>query len=503
MRIRSGKRTVAPLALLFLAMAFTAAVARADDYVYGLSPSAAAKAYFAAVPAGLPTAKISAANGSDRGNADAWCTEDGAISIPPGAMVEFSLSGHCMDPYLPAPASGEPMQFVDVGALVPPRLRAMYDNLLRRQAEGDPAVLANNPQHLVWAIRTAGTDDPIADNLSDEQLRVLDECAGRRGAFLKYHEKQKRRNAKKARREGGATGNGRVTVGDLSYDASELSGSNGARRVGTHITTLTEMGQTSTVHTSSDFRYGEIEDELYSDITGDGGLSFTARLLNASERRREFRPADFAVQVGNGNRSGGKRQRVTLETPREFTLVRGAAAENVEIERDFSETDIEGEGGPRLRGRAYRRRTERSGSGHEETRTTTHTGTRTVTESHTIVEEIPPVTPPTPVPPVAEEPDIRVAGFDYDETSRQGTLLVEIRSGSFRDVADSIREDFDDLVSAAAARFAPATAIPADSSFDIDTISIRDDDLCEVRFAVREEETPERAESLRQRGEIP
>ena len=503
MRIPSGNRTATPLARLFLALAFAATIARADDYVYGLSPSAASKAYFAAVPAGLPAAKVSATGNAEHGSADAWYTDDGAISIPPGAMVEFSLSGHCMDPYLPAPASGEPMQFVDVGALVPPRLRTMYDNLLLRQARGDPAVLANNPQHLVWAIRTAGTDDPIADNLSDEQLQVLDECAGRRGAFLKYHEKQKRKNARKAKRVGAAEGSGRVTVGDLSYDAADLAGSNGVRRVETHIATLTEMGRTSTVRTSSDFRYGEIEDELYSDITCDGGLSFTAKLLNASERRREFRAADFAAQVGNGSRNGSKRQRVTLGTPNEFTLVRGAAAENVETVRDFSETDIEGNAGPRLWGRAYRRRTERSGSGREETRTTTRTGNRTVTETHTIVEEIPPVTPVNPVPPVSEEPDIRAAGLDWDGNTRQGTLLVEIRSGAFRDVVDAIREDFDDLVLDAAARFAPSSGFPADAAFDIDTISIREDGLCEVRFAVREEETPERAGSLRQRGEIP
>lgn len=503
MRIRSGKRTALPPARLFLALFLAAAAVRADDYVRGLSASPEAKAYFAAVPVGLPETKVSATNAPDRGGDAAWFTEDGSISIPPGAMVEFSLAGRCMDPHLPAPDTGEPMQFVDVGKLVPPRLRTMYDNLLLRQARGDPAVLENNPQHLVWAIRTAGTDDPLANNLTDAQLRVLDECAGRRGAFLKYHEKMKRKNARKARKEGNSAGDGRIAVGNLSYDASDLSRTNAVRRVETHVETLTEMGRTSTVRTASDFRYGEIEDDLYSDISGDGGLSFTARILNASERRREFRAWDFAAQVGDGSREGGKRQRVTMEPPREFKLVRGAAVEDVEVDRSVSEAEVEGEAWQRLRGHVRHRRTERNGEYHSESQSDTRTDTRIRTETTTTVEEFPPARPVQPVPPppppepivivrtntvphpVAERLDLRVAGLEWDGETEQGTLLVEIRSGSFRAAATRIRTHLSGLVREAADRFPPKDALPAGVAFALDAISIRDDDLCEVRFSVR------------------
>lgn len=500
MRIRSGKRPALPPARLFLALFLTAAAVRADDYVRGLAASPEAKAYFAAVPEGLPETKVSVTNAPDRDGDAAWFTEDGSISIPPGAMVEFSLAGRCMDPHLPAPDTGEPMQFVDVGKLVPPRLRTMYDNLLLRQARGDPAVLGNNPQHLVWAIRTAGTDDPLANSLTDAQLRVLDECAGRRGAFLKYHEKMKRKNAHKARKEGNAAGDGRITVGNLSYDSADLSGTNAVRRVETHVETLTEMGRTSTVRTASDFRYGEIEDDLYSDISGDGGLSFTARILNASERRREFRTWNFAAQVGDGSREGGKRQRVTMEPPREFKLVRGAAMEDVEVDRSVSEAEVEGEAWQRLRGHVRHRRTERTGEYYSEEQADTRTDTRIRTETTTTVEEFPPVRPVQPVPPpepivvvrtntvahpVAERLDLRVVGLEWDRETEQGTLLVEIRSGSFRAAATRIRTHLSGLVREAADRFPPADPLPAGVAFAIDSISIRDDDRCEVRFSVR------------------
>lgn len=488
-------------AALLGALSAAAGSAYTDDYVRDVGPSAASKAHFAAIPDNLPSRTVVRGKPQECGDGDAFFTDDGAISIPPGAMVEFSLAGKCMDPHLPAPAEGEPMQFVDLDRLVPAKLRVMYDNLIERKAKGDPKVLANNPQHLVWAIRTAGTDDPMANNLSDAQLDVLDECAGRRGAFLKYHEKKKRRNALKNRR-GTADSGGRVSVGSLSYDASELSGTNRVRRIESHIAELTEMGRNSTVRTSADFRYGEIEEEVYSDIVCKGGLSFRARILNTSEHRREFHAADFAAQVGNGSRDGGKRQRVTMEPPSEFVVVAGAAQDGVEIDSETTEIYFEGESGPRLRGRTHRRRTERSGESNIRSEREENSRKQTRRDERTSITEIPPVDPVPPVEPVEpvahvttntvvrtrqvpERLSVRVVSLEFDQDTCLGTLVVEIVRGTFRAAARHIREHIGDSVLEASKTLPGSPAIPAEESFAVESISINEDDLCEVRFRVR------------------
>lgn len=500
---RRAHRTVA--VLLCVVMPVAASMSLADDYVHDKVPSVAAKVRFAAVPDGLPAKKISVEYPQRREDGDAFYTDDGAISIPPGAMVEFSLSGKCMDPHLPAPAAGEPMQFVDVGKLVPYQLRAMYENLMARQAKGDPVVLTNNPQHLVWAIRTAGTDDAMANSLSDAQLALLDDCAGRRGTFIKYHEKTKRRNARK-NKKGGDGGSGRVSVGSLSYDASELSRANGARRIESHIAELTEMGEKSTVRTAADFRYGEIEDELYSDVVGNGGLSFRARILNASEHRREFRLYDFAAQVGNGSEDGGKRQRVTMGPPSEIIVVTGAVQEGVEIDRSITEMEIEGQSDSGFRNRTYRQRRVRGGEGHVESETSTARNSRTRRNRQITVTDIPPVEPVEPVPPmepaepivivrtntvtrtrtVPEKLAVRVVSLEYDPEKGSGTLVVEITRGTFREAARHIREHLGDLVREGARTLADGPKIPPALQFEVESIAISEDDLCEVGFKAME-----------------
>lgn len=468
--------------------------AHADDYVRDKVPSPFAKAYFAAVPNDMPARKVVRNQQQKVDDCEAYFTEDGSISIPPRGMVSFKMAGRCMDPHLPAPASGEPMQFVDTSKLIPERLRGMYDNLIRRQAQGDPKVLKNNPQHLVWAIRTAGTDDPLANNLSDSQLEVLDECAGRRGAFTKYHEKMKKRNARKNKKntKSGGSGN-RITVGGLSYDAADLRGADAARRIESHISTLTEMGEKAKERTATDFRYGEIEDELYSDIACDGGLSFTARILNASEHRKEFRATDFVAQVGNGSANGGMRQRVTMGTPDEIMVVAGALREGVEIDRDITMAEIEGEATQRLRGRAYRRRTARGGEGRTRTERETERTRRTKRDEHTTITEVTPVPPVEPVRPVVvtvtnnvpESLSVRVVSSEYDADLQQGTLLLEIERGSFRDAAKYIRKNFFELLR----RKSPdgTARIPADTNLEIVSISINGDDLCEVKFKAKKD----------------
>ena len=493
---------------LILTFALAVAVAGwtcADDYVRDRSPSKTAKAYFAALRDDQEAQKVVKNGAQKTGEGDAYYTDDGAISIPPGAMVAFKMRGKCMDPHLPAPASGEPMQFVDTSRLIPEKLRGMYDNLIARQSQGDREVLSNNPQHLVWAIRTAGTEDPLANNLSDSQLAVLDECAGRRGAFIKYHEKEKRRNARRNRKRGGASGNGRISVGGLSYDAADLRGTNAVRRIESHISTLTEMGEKSKERTASDFRYGEIEEELYSDIACDGGLSFTAKILNASDHRKEFRAADFAAQVGNGAVAGSRRQRVTMGTPDEFMVIVGAVREGVEIDREISVAEVEGEASQRIRGRSYRKKTAKGGKNSTSTERETERTRRTRQDEYTTITEVTPVPPVSPVSPVrpvviydtvtniverpvsvAEEVQVRVASLEYDGTTCKGILTVEIVSGSFKKANKYIRKNFDDLVRKKSPA-EDAAKIFTDAKLEIETISITADDLCEVKFKAKDE----------------
>lgn len=478
------------------------AAAPGADYVRDKSASPTARAYFAAVPEKLEARKVVRSSPQQDGEDDAYFTGDGAISIPPRGMVSFKMSGRCMDPHLPAPATGEPMQFVDRSKLIPQRLRQMYDNLVLRMSQGDPRVAAANPQHLVWAIRTAGTDDPLANNLSDAQLEILDECAGRRGAFLKYHEKEKRRNARKSRR-GRQEASNRIAVGNMSYDASELRGTNAVRQIESHIATLTEMGQQSKSRTSSDFRYGEIEEEMYSDIVGNGGLSFVARIINASDRRREFRAADFVAQVGNGSTKGGMRQRVTMCVPDEFLSFAGAVVEGVEVERDISISEIEGRQDWSVRGRSYRRRSQRSAEGHSQSESETSTTRRTRRDETTTVTEVtpvPPVPPVSPVPPVvvhetvtneivrtmpsSEEVKVRVVSLEYASAANKGMLTLEIVSGSFKKANKYIRSNFDHLVRMKSPT-EDAAKIPPEAKLEIESISINDDDRCEVRFAAK------------------
>ena len=471
---------------------------RVDDYASDNAPRALARAYFSVVSTNQGWKTVARNDPSpDSADEGAYYTEGGGISIPPRAMIVFKNAGKCMDPHLPAPRGGEPMQFVDVGKLIPQKLRPTYDRLIERSARGDPNVAANNLQHLVWALRTAGTEDPIANNLTDAQIELLDECAGRRGAFMRYHEREKARNARRSRKGRNAGSAGRISVGGFSYDASDLRGTNGVRRIESHIATLTEMGEKSKETTSSDFRYGEIDEELYSDVVCDGGLSFTARILNASERRREFRAADFAAQVGNGMVAGSRRQRVTMGVPDKFAVVMGAVREGVEIDRGISAAEIDFEDRPRVRGRGYRRRAARAGEGRSSSTKEHERKQRTQTEITTTVEEVTPVPPVPPVPPVTpvvirntvtnevpEDVNVRVMSLSYDDATQNGVLTIEIASGSFKDANAFVRQNFEELVRKRSIE-GSAVKIPEGVKFEIESITITESNRCEIKFKAR------------------
>ena len=480
----------AALVVAAFAVAQSIAAPGDDDYVADISMSHAAQAYFKAVPENLKGETVSRSDPIVREESNAYYTEDGAISIPPGAMIVFKNAGKCMDPHLPAPSSGEPMQFINAERLIPRQLQDTYRTLLERNSRGDPEVTANNLQHLVWAIRTAGTEDPLANNLSGRQLDLLDACSGRHGGFSRFHERQKKRNAKRKRRNRVQS---RISVGNFSYDASELSGTNGARLVRSHIETLTEMGRESKIRSSENLRYGEIEEDLYSDVVCEGGLAFSARILNASSERKEFRAADFAAQVGNGIVTGSRRQRVTMAVPNAFTVIKGAAKEGVSIDRDVSLAEETGFSYSRTRQRMQKRRNARQiSSSSEKTAESKKTERKRTTKTTTVVEEVPSVPamePVTPIGgtvvtnevfrPIVEPVRVRVLALEYDEKAETGVLTVEILSGSFKSANKYIRENFEELVKKQAKKDGVKGSF---EKFEIVEFSISDDAQCNVKF---------------------
>lgn len=460
-----------------------------DDYVADISMSHAAQAYFKAVPENLKGETVSRSDPVVHDESNAYYTEDGAISIPPGAMIVFKNAGKCMDPHLPAPSSGEPMQFINAERLIPRQLQDTYRTLLERNSRGDPEVAANNLQHLVWAIRTAGTEDPLANNLSDRQLDLLDVCSGRHGGFSRFHERQKKRNAKRKRNRVQS----RISVGNFSYDASELRGTNATRLVSSHIETLTEMGSESKIRSSNNLRYGEIEEDLYSDVVCEGGLAFSARILNASRERKEFRAADFAAQVGNGIVTGSRRQRITMVVPNTFTVIKGAVREAVVVDRDMSQAEETGFSYSRVRRRMQKgRRARQISSSSEKTVESKKTERKRTTKTTTVVEEVPPVPAMGPVTPlvgaivtnevfrlIVEPVRVRVVALEYDEKAETGVLIVEILSGSFKSANKYIRENFEDLVRKQAKKDGLNGSF---EKFEIVEFSISDDAQCNVKF---------------------
>ena len=264
------------LAVAGVVLAVVAFAARPDvkshDYDLSVRPSVAAKTLFAS--AVQKSSPVGLRSGSGETALGVYYSEDGGIVIPPGRMVSFKGSGNCMDPHLPAPGIGEPVQFVNVRKLIHKKLRTTYDNLMLRYSKGDPVVMRNNPQHLVWAIRTAGKEDTYAGNLSESQCALLDECMGRKDGFMKFHRKWMRRND--SDEKSASTAHSSVSAGDVSYDASELRNpERGRQLIQEHMDSLLSMGREAKMSANHDLQYGEIDDGLYSEITSQG-LSYEA-----------------------------------------------------------------------------------------------------------------------------------------------------------------------------------------------------------------------------------
>ena len=275
------------------------------DYITGLKPSLKAREYFVKSNANA-SQKKTVTPGDDQGTGVVW-TDDGGIIIPPGCSIEFENKGYCLDPHLPIPGAGHEMQFVRIASLLPDELQGTYRNLLKRSAAGDEDV-KNNMQRLVWALRTAGSLDVMATHLTDRQREILSECAedGSFEDFVYRHElygkiveelKSKFINKIKDKTS--------VNVGGVVYDALDLlNPDTGKQKVEAHLQSLISMGLNLPV-TQTGFNYGELENGIFTDIKGNGLLSFKAKIANSTSQPYTFYPMNYAAQVGSGGSSVG------------------------------------------------------------------------------------------------------------------------------------------------------------------------------------------------------
>lgn len=275
------------------------------DYITGLQQSQKAREYFVKSNVNA-SQKKTVTPGDDQGTGVVW-TDDGGIIIPPGCSIEFENKGYCLDPHLPAPGAGHEMQFVRIASLLPDELQGTYRNLLKRSAAGDEDV-KNNMQRLVWALRTAGSQDVMATHLTERQREILSECA-ENGSFEDYVYRQelygKIVEELKSKFISKIKSSTSVRVGNVVYDAFDLlDPDKGKQKVEAHLQSLISMGLNLPV-TQTGFNYGELENGIFTDIKGNGTLSFKAKIANSTSQPYTFYPMNYAAQVGSGGSSVG------------------------------------------------------------------------------------------------------------------------------------------------------------------------------------------------------
>ena len=299
------------------------------DYVNGLMPSQDSRRYFAkSTDAGSSIETVyRTQNTSETG---VKYVKDGGILIPPGTTISYSNKGYCMDPSLPAPKSGEEIQFVKTSLLIPDELQETYKKLMNRAASGDMNV-HNNLQHLVWALRTAGTDMGFASNLTPQQKKILNSCSGEEGLFEAFHENAKSMDQFWRTLFGLADSYLNISVGGVTYKVSDLLDPNvGNKKINAHLEQLFQISDSLPVEKKG-FNYGELKKGVYTDIRGDGYLSFHAKIANSTDQSYIFYPTDYVGQVGSGTKSQGltffamgnttMRQRITQTVPQQIQVI--------------------------------------------------------------------------------------------------------------------------------------------------------------------------------------
>jgi len=285
------------------------------DYVCGLQPSDNARDYFNSLSDDAPIETVRRTDEKESKSGVRF-VNNGGILIPPGVTISFDNHGYCMDPHLPAPKSGEDYQLVPMSRLIPEELTDTYKNLIAQESAGNSAV-RSNMQHLVWALRTAGTDAAYANNLTSQQKQILDQCSD--GIFESFHESKKAGNKIINELLNMADSVLNVTIGGVTYKASDLLDPDiGSKKINEHMNQLIDLSEYLPVENIG-LNYGEIEPGIYTDVVGTGYLQYHAKIANATNQPYIFYPSDWVGQVGSPAKSSGvfaaadstMRQRVT------------------------------------------------------------------------------------------------------------------------------------------------------------------------------------------------
>ncbi len=291
------------------------------DYINGLLPSADSRKYFTKLAAvsDQPIETVSRFDDTP-GKSGVRFVKNGGILIPPGVTISFTNKGYCMDPHLPAPKAGEEYQLVPMAQLIPDDLQGTYKKLVQKVSAGDENV-KRNMQHLVWALRTAGTDAAYANNLTAEQKRILNRCSEYTGQFEEFNANAKTNSKILKELLTVADSYLNIKIGGVTYKASDLLDPDiGNKKINEHLNQLIDMSKILPVERSG-FNYGELQKGIYTDIRGSGILEYTAKIANSTNKEFIFYPTDYAGQVGSGTKSQGltffatantsQRQRVT------------------------------------------------------------------------------------------------------------------------------------------------------------------------------------------------
>lgn len=304
-----------------------------QDYINGLMPSAKARAYFAENSSDEMTKSVTISRtGDDTNDTGVRFVANGGVVIPPGVSITFENQGYCCDPHLPAPMAGDEYQFVKTSQLIPDELQPIYRKLLTKASNGDEATL-RNMQKLVWALRTAGTEAGYANNLTEQERRILNSCSEYEGEFESYcAEKLSENRLWKflwAKLDSVAT----INIGGVTYQASDLLDENvGEKKIKEHLGQLITLGESMPIEHNG-FNYGEISDGIYTDIKGTGALRFKATVANSTSREFTFYPMDYVAQVGSGvsdesasvvyyaTSSSTQKQRVTMTVVDTITVI--------------------------------------------------------------------------------------------------------------------------------------------------------------------------------------
>ena len=314
------------------------------DYVNGLLPSEGAKEYFAKIPATQKPIETVSRHDDTESKTGVRFVKNGGIVIPPGVTISYTNKGYCMDPHLPAPIANEEYQLVPMTRLIPPDLQGTYKKLLTKAANGDLEV-QRNMQHLVWALRTAGSKDAYANNLTAAQKKILDRCSDYQGQFEEYHINSRKNQEQWGALLGLADTVLNVQIGGVTYKASDLLDPDvGSKKINAHMEQLISMGKSTPVERTG-LNFGEIQSGIYTDVRGAGTLAYTAKIANSTEMDFIFFPSDYVGQVGSGIKSNkltffyasntAERQRVTTGNPDSINICHTPSGEVETVTIDY------------------------------------------------------------------------------------------------------------------------------------------------------------------------